>query len=73
MDSSFGARIDELAHLVGGGELVGTVVVDQIYAAYQHLTKVWISTIPEAARRSTSRRRSWKSTPTTSSASPPAS
>lgn len=32
----FGTRIDELANKVGSGFCVGKVVVDQIYAKYQH-------------------------------------
>jgi hypothetical protein len=35
MGSSFGERLDELAHMVGDGDLDGIVRVDQIYAAYQ--------------------------------------
>lgn len=35
MASSFFDRIDELAEMVGNGELTGTVEVSQIYAAYQ--------------------------------------
>jgi len=70
MDSSFSARIDELARQVGGGELVGSVIVDQIYAAYQLPdTTGSTSTILAAARRSTSRRRSWSTTTSISSAS----
>jgi hypothetical protein len=33
---TFGARIAELKAMVGDGELRGTVIVDQIYAHYQH-------------------------------------
>lgn len=36
MASTFGARIDELKELVGRGDLKGTVIVDQVYAAVQH-------------------------------------
>lgn len=36
MPGTFHARIDELMALVGDGELVGEVYVDQIYAHYQH-------------------------------------
>lgn len=32
----FGARIDELIESVGEGTLTGSVVVDQVYAKYQH-------------------------------------
>lgn len=35
MTSSFFERTDELAQMVGDGELVGTCEVSQIYAAYQ--------------------------------------
>jgi hypothetical protein len=36
MASTFGDRIDELKELVGKGDLKGTVIVDQVYAAVQH-------------------------------------
>lgn len=36
MASTFGARLDELKELVGSGDLVGKVEVDQSYAAVQH-------------------------------------
>jgi hypothetical protein len=32
---TFADRCDELMAMVGTGDLTGTVVVDQIYAAYQ--------------------------------------
>jgi hypothetical protein len=32
----FAAKMDELSALVGDGKLIGTVVVDQVYAKYQH-------------------------------------
>lgn len=35
-DGTFGERLDELSELVGHGTLTGTVVVDQVYARYQH-------------------------------------
>ena len=35
MASSFSDRMDELAQKVGSGDLVGTVSVNQAYAAYQ--------------------------------------
>jgi hypothetical protein len=38
----FAERIDELADLVGRGPLVGTVNVDQVYAAVQH-EGYWVS------------------------------
>lgn len=34
--ADFQSRISELSELVGGGDLVGKVVVDQVYAKYQH-------------------------------------
>lgn len=34
--SSFGDRLDELAHAVGHGKLSITCEVDQVYAKYQH-------------------------------------
>jgi hypothetical protein len=36
MAGDFGARIDELMESVGDGELTASVVVDQVYAKYQH-------------------------------------
>lgn len=36
MAGTFAVHIDELAELVGSGRLVGSVVVDQVYAKYQH-------------------------------------
>lgn len=36
MSGTFGDRIDELIESVGEGKLVGSVVVDQVYAKYQH-------------------------------------
>ncbi len=36
MAGDFGARMDELIAAVGDGELTGSVVVDQVYAKYQH-------------------------------------
>lgn len=36
MASTFGARITELMDQVGGGELCGHLIVDQVYAQYQH-------------------------------------
>lgn len=36
MAGDFGARLDELIESVGDGELTGSVVVDQVYAKYQH-------------------------------------
>jgi hypothetical protein len=36
MSGNFGERMDELARLVGSGDLVGSVVVDQVYAQRQH-------------------------------------
>ena len=58
MGSSFAERIDVLKELVGHGDLTGTVVVDQVYAAIQlPCTIRWTSAIPEAGRRCTSRRR----------------
>lgn len=36
MTGDFGAKMDELSRLVGNGELVGSVVVDQVYAKFQH-------------------------------------
>jgi hypothetical protein len=36
MASDFGARIDELIESVGEETLTGSVVVDQVYAKYQH-------------------------------------
>jgi hypothetical protein len=41
MGSSFDERMDELAQLVGSGDLVGTVQVSQVYARYQHLAMAW--------------------------------
>jgi hypothetical protein len=35
MGSSFFDRTDELAEMVGNGDLIGTVEVSQLYAAYQ--------------------------------------
>jgi len=32
--STFGDRIDVLKEMVGSGDLVGSVVVDQVYAHY---------------------------------------
>lgn len=37
MRSTFRARLDVLARLVGDGELIGRYTVDQRYAAYQHV------------------------------------
>lgn len=71
MGSSFSDRLDELAHMVGNGDLVGTVEVSQIYAAYQlPSTMGWTSDIQEAARRSTSRSRCSRRRITTSKATP---
>lgn len=36
MAGTFDARIEELMAAIGGGELTGTTVVDQVYALYQH-------------------------------------
>lgn len=36
MAGDFGERMDELADRVGDGKLTGSVVVDQVYAQYQH-------------------------------------
>jgi hypothetical protein len=36
MAGTFGARMDELAEMVGDGILRGQVEVDQVYARYQH-------------------------------------
>lgn len=36
MAGNFAARMDELIESVGDGELTGSVVVDQVYAKYQH-------------------------------------
>lgn len=36
MAGDFAERIDELKELVGQGDLVGKLVVDQVYAHYQH-------------------------------------
>lgn len=36
MAGDFGARMDELIESVGDGELTASVVVDQVYAKYQH-------------------------------------
>jgi hypothetical protein len=36
MAGTFGRRMDDLKEIVGDGPLEGTVVVDQIYARYQH-------------------------------------
>jgi hypothetical protein len=36
MAGDFGARMDELIASVGDGELTASVVVDQVYAKYQH-------------------------------------
>lgn len=36
MASTFGDRISELKDRVGHGDLTGSVVVDQVYARYQH-------------------------------------
>lgn len=36
MGGDFGARMDDLIAQVGEGKLTGTVVVDQVYAKYQH-------------------------------------
>jgi hypothetical protein len=36
VSSSFGDRMDELIESVGDGTLTGSVVVDQVYAKYQH-------------------------------------
>lgn len=33
---TFGERLDELSEFVGHGNLTGSVVVDQVYAKYQH-------------------------------------
>ena len=33
---TFGERLDELSELVGHGNLEGHLVIDQVYAAYQH-------------------------------------
>lgn len=40
--SSFAERIDVLSDLVGHGDLVGSVKVDQVYAAVQH-EGYWVS------------------------------
>lgn len=36
MAGTFGDRVSELSDLVGHGALAGSVVVDQVYARYQH-------------------------------------
>lgn len=36
MGGDFGSRIDDLLDAVGDGKLEGKVVVDQVYAKYQH-------------------------------------
>lgn len=36
MASTFGDRLEVLKEMVGSGDLVGKVVVDQVYAKYQH-------------------------------------
>lgn len=36
MAGDFEARMDELLDMVGDGDLEGSVVVDQVYAKYQH-------------------------------------
>lgn len=36
MAGDFAAKIDELQALVGQGDLVGSVEIDQVYAKYQH-------------------------------------
>jgi hypothetical protein len=36
VSGDFAAKMDELAERVGSGKLIGDVVVDQIYAKYQH-------------------------------------
>lgn len=36
MAGDFAARMDELIEAVGDGDLIGSVVVDQVYAKYQH-------------------------------------
>ena len=41
MAGSFADRIDELKAMVGTGDLVGTCVVDQIYARAQHENLDW--------------------------------
>jgi hypothetical protein len=58
MASTFGDRIDALKEMVGSGDLVGTVVVDQVYARYQLPgMRAWTCTTPEVARRCTFRPR----------------
>ena len=36
MAGDFGEKMDDLSRIVGNGPLLGSVVVDQIYAKYQH-------------------------------------
>jgi hypothetical protein len=36
MSGNFGERMSELSRIVGSGDLVGSVVVDQVYAQRQH-------------------------------------
>lgn len=41
MESTFFARIDELANRVGDGHLIGVVEVNQVYAHRQHEELLW--------------------------------
>jgi hypothetical protein len=55
MASTFGERIDALKELVGSGDLVGTVIVDQVRPRSMPATSTRVSTSSTraAARRST--------------------
>jgi hypothetical protein len=54
---TFGGRIDELKEMVGSGDLVGVVEVDQVYARYLASMRVWTCITLSAARRCTFRPR----------------
>ena len=67
MGSSFAERCDVLSEMVGHGDLTGSVVVDQLYAAIQLPCTITSNTdILEVGRRSTCKHRSWSITTNTS-------